>query len=375
MSKSMTPRRLFNALSYRIGRGLRGAWAAVDGVLWRFSQKSGALSALYYGLASTRFRREQSAFLAGRARYLADLGSERSSQALLRRNTHRIEKGLCMRPRRPLFAAEYIDQMLTVYRSRMLAAASSDECRWASAVLTEYFTVVDLQRPQMQAAKRHFERTLELAAKGLDSGPAAASDAGQVLAHLAPFQRDLPAQSLVPYESLLALSRQRRSVRAFLPKPVPRELVEQAMLVALQSPTACNRQPFSFRYFDDPEWVLKVAKVPMGVTGYEDQIPAIIVVVGQMRNFFDERDRHLIYIDGALASMSFILAAETLGLATCSINWPDMEEKEREMASLIKLDSDERPVMLLAVGYPEPSALVPSSVKRPVGEVLRYNFE
>lgn len=370
----MTPRRLFNALTYRIGRGMRSGWAAVDGILWRFALKSSALSALYYGLASARFRREQSAFLAGRARYLADLRSERSSQALLRRSTHRIEKGLCMRPRRPLFAAEYIDQTLTVYRSRMAVSACIDECRWATAVLTEYFSVVDLQRPQMQAAKRHFERTLELTAKELDSEPGAAN-AGQLPAHVAPFQRELPARSLVPFESLLALSRQRRSVRAFLPQPVPREMVEQAMLVALQSPTACNRQPFSFRYFDDPEWVLKVAKVPMGVSGYEDQIPAIIVVVGQMRNFFDERDRHLIYIDGALAAMSFILAAETLGLATCSINWPDMEDKEREMASLIKLDPDERPVMLLAVGFPEPSALVPSSVKRPVAEVLRYNFE
>lgn len=364
----MTFNRLYSAVSYRIGQTFRGLWGRVDAALWRVAMKSSVLSALYYGVASGRFRREQSAFLAGRARYLSDLQSARSSQALLRRNTHRIEKGLCMRPRRPVFATEYIDETMQVYRARMSLDAHCDECRWATAVLSEYFSSVDLTSPELQAAKRRFDEAKE-AAGGGDCG---AEESG---AHYAPFQRSLSTQPLVPFDALLALSRQRRSVRAFLPQPVPRQMLEQAMLVALQSPTACNRQPFSFRCFDDPDWVLKVAKVPMGVSGYEDQIPAIIVIVGQMRNFFDERDRHLIYIDGALAAMSFILAAETLGLATCSINWPDIEEKEREMAELIKLQPDERPVMLLAVGFPDPAARVPASVKRPVGEVLRYNLE
>jgi nitroreductase len=113
----------------------------------------------------------------------------------------------------------------------------------------------------------------------------------------------------------------------------------------------------------------------MGTSGYAHNIPAVIVVVGQMRNFFDERDRHLIYIDSALAAMSFAFAAETLGLSTCLINWPDLESKEHEMAGLIGLEADERPIMLIAVGYPDPEASVPASVKRTPSELLRYNFE
>ena len=42
---------------------------------------------------------------------------------------------------------------------------------------------------------------------------------------------------------------------------VPREGIDQAMRAAAQSPSACNRQPFEFRVFDDPvlpKWWTKV---------------------------------------------------------------------------------------------------------------------
>ena len=118
--------------------------------------------------------------------------------------------------------------------------------------------------------------------------------------------------------------------------------------------------------------VKAVSAVPMGTTGYSENIPMVVVVLGQMRNFFDERDRHLIYIDGALAAMGFALALETLGLSSCLINWPDMHETESAMRELLSLAADERPVFLIAVGFPNPDGLVANSTKKPVSEVLRY---
>jgi nitroreductase len=170
----------------------------------------------------------------------------------------------------------------------------------------------------------------------------------------------------------LELARLRRSVRWFLPKPVPRELIERAMRVAREAPSACNRQPFVFRAFDEPNRVRELAEVPMGAAGYAHQIPLLIVVVGQQRHFFDPRDRHLIYIDGALAGMSFILALETLGLSSCILNWPDIAEREEAMRRALDLAADERPVFLIAVGYPDPEGLVARSVKRPISELLHF---
>ena len=51
----------------------------------------------------------------------------------------------------------------------------------------------------------------------------------------------------------------------------------------------------------------------------------IIVIVGELDAYEYDRDRHLIYIDGSLAAMTFMLALETLGLSSCPINWSGVE--------------------------------------------------
>jgi nitroreductase len=71
--------------------------------------------------------------------------------------------------------------------------------------------------------------------------------------------------------------------------------------------------------------------------------------------------------------MNFMLALETLGLASCPINWPDVESREREMEEALGLEPDERPVMLLAVGHPDPEGLVAYSQKKKLSRMRSYN--
>jgi nitroreductase len=107
-------------------------------------------------------------------------------------------------------------------------------------------------------------------------------------------------------------------------------------MAANQSPSACNRQPFSFRIID-LDHVKTGVKLPMGTTGYGHTIPVFVVIVGNFDAYFDERDRHIIYIDASLAAMAMMFALETLGLSSCSITWPDIEEWEKKMESFLKL--------------------------------------
>ncbi len=108
--------------------------------------------------------------------------------------------------------------------------------------------------------------------------------------------------------------------------------------MARQAPTACNRLPYEFLVFDDPDQVQRVAAIPLGAAGYSHQIPAIIVVKGRLDSYFSPRDRHVPYIDASLAAMSFLLALETLGLSSSVINWPDFEPLERKIAKTLASD-------------------------------------
>jgi nitroreductase len=280
---------------------------------------------------------------------------------LLRRNVHRIEKGLTMQPVRDQFATDYIRQTVKAFRgcvaSRTLTP-EHPEFNWMYSVLTCYFDVTATSNHKTIAQCRaDFEDVIATIDPGdADSGP------------------QIPDLSTPPVkvDDLTALAVKRRSVRWFTPERVERELVDRAVRIAAESPTACNRQPYRFDIFDDPVSTAKVAAIPMGTDGYEHQIPGLIVIVGDMSAFFHTRDRHLIYVDGCLAAMGLIYGLESQGVNTCCINWPDLPDKEAQMAKLLDLKPYQRVIMLVAYGYADPDALAPFSAKRLVDDVRRF---
>lgn len=330
----------------------------------RVASRSRFASAAYYFFLSSAFWREQRAVLSGRVMYERDANSGTSSPYLLRRNVHRLEKGLIMRPRREVFALDYIEETVECFHHQcaggtaVMAVASPDELQWAEDVLARYFSAVDCHPTVDRARARYESSRRALHAR---------------VTEFAPFARDLEGAPPVSYEALLELARRRRSTRWFLPLPVERELIDKAVGVASLSPSACNRQPYRFHVFDDPADVGQVAAVPMGTVGFSENFPAVVVVTGRQRAYFSERDRHVIYIDASLAVMSFVLALETLGLSSCCINWPDVESRERTMAELLQLAPDERVIMLVAVGHPDPSGLVPYSQKMSLESARTYS--
>lgn len=308
------------------------------------------------------FNREQWAVLSGRRAYYANLSRSRVSHVELRRNIHRLEKGILMRPRRDTFAKDYVLETVEFYSRALRRDAGAPEMdagelAWAHDVLTEYFSLVTVADPVVDTARRLFT----------ECRPAVPSGT------VKPYEQgSLPAAE-VTYEQLLALSERRRSVRWFLDKPVDRDLVDKALLVGRQSPSACNRLPYEFLVFDDPEMVAKVAAIPFGAAGYAHQIPTLVVVLGRLDSYFSPRDRHVPYIDASLAAMPFMLALETLGLSSSVINWPDFEPLEAKMARTLGLAPHERVIMLIAVGHADPTALVAFSQKKDLAVLRRFN--
>jgi nitroreductase len=306
--------------------------------------------------------REQHAVDAGLEAFARSQGADDEVDYVLRRNTHRLEKGLISRPRRRVFATSYIEETVE-HLVRGLDRGGGDvrgdaELAWARDVLAAYFEVVG-SSPEVDRARARFESARTPLAAGSDQ-------------RLVPFIRDVSGDPPVSYDALRALAERRRSVRWFEQRAVPREHIDAAIRVALQSPSACNRQPFEFLVFDDSELVQRVAAVPGGTAGFAHNFPVIVALVGKLNAFFSDRDRHLIYIDGSLAAMSFMFALETLGLASCAINTPGVEELEQRLSEVLELQPYERPIMLIALGYPEREGMVPRSQKKALDVLRRY---
>lgn len=330
------------------GRGPAPAGAAE---IWRF---------IWHRMSGSALMRERRYVKRGMRAYARSSASG-TDLFLLRRNVHRIEKGLTMRPVRNTFATDYIRPTVRAFEgcvtSKTLTPAHP-EFNWMYSVLTSYFGVTATSNHKTIAQCRTvFQNTLATIDPGEpDSGPRV------------PDTGTLP----VKIDDLTAMAVRRRSVRWFTPEKVERDLVDRAVQIAAESPTACNRQPYRFEIFDDPTSTAKVAAIPMGTDGYAHQIPGLIVIVGDLSAFFHKRDRHLIYVDGCLAAMGLVYGLESQGVNTCCINWPDLPDKEAQMAKLLNLKPYQRVVMLVAYGYADPEALAPFSAKRVVDDIRSF---
>ncbi|MCL4673953.1 MAG: nitroreductase family protein [Sphingomonadaceae bacterium] len=344
-----------------LGQSFRLAGARYLSVI----SKSGVLSALHYAFFSREFDREHQAVLAARARHIRDVFAGRGNLYMLRRNVHRLEKGLIMKPPRPIFGLDKIGETVTAHAACLRQLRNGEEhmrtsIEWSTEILNAYFARVS-DHPVVREAKARFDA-------------AEAENGVPVTEERVPFVREQPA-SLPTIEQLEQLALYRRSARWFDQRPVPREVIDRAVLIAAQSPTACNRQPFRFEFFDRHDLVQKVGAVPKGTPGWLHQIPCFMVIIGKFEAFRFERDRHVPYIDGCLAAMALINALEVQGVSSCCVNFPDFADTEKRMAEALDLPPWERAIMCLAIGYPEDGEPVPFSQKLPLDMIRRFNNE
>lgn len=309
---------------------------------------------LLYRVFSNSFDREHKAVAAGRLAFLKERRQDTRSLYLLRRNIHRIEKGLVSENPRKVFALDYIEETLEEFRALSQTVPMTTEYTWARDVLETYFRTVSHSDPRISRTYEEFRAIC----------PAEQN----VPTENRPYLRDIDTDP-IEIGALKNLSLRRRSVRSYLPKPVPRTQVDKAIDVARFSPSACNRQAFTFRIFDTPNTARKVASLPMGTTSFIDNINAVVVVVGHLRAYPYARDRHAVYIDASLAAMSFVYGLEAQGIASCVINWADESKRERAAAKMLHLKPDERVLMMISYGWPNPDVPVPFSAKRPIHDM------
>jgi nitroreductase len=312
-------------------------------------------------------RAESKATMAGLRALQDQFSRSISTVPNLRRSIHVLEKGLCFPKRKKIFGLNFIGPAVNLYAEALEnSKVSKSELKWASDVLNKYFQAVDHEAPEIKDSHKKFSSLplLESSSEHTFS-PYREID-------IPSYAKRYTSSGIEALDQFHELCRSRRSHRHFKKEPVPIETVRHAITAALESPSACNRQPFDYYMATEPEMIRNICKLPLGVRGYGDDLPAMIVVVGNLGCYDETRDHHLIYIDSALATMTLMLALTASGLGSVPINWPDIPEKHQQMRELLNLKPWQVPVMLLGLGVPDPDTMIAYSSKRSVNDVLHH---
>ena len=184
----------------------------------------------------------------------------------------------------------------------------------------------------------------------------------------------------------------RRSVRHFSDKNIPREVIENLILTAASAPSGAHKQPWTFCAVSDPsvksqiraaaekeeyesyngrmteQWLKDLA--PLG-TDWEkpflDIAPWLIVVFAQSRGAANEK--HYYVQESVGIACGFLIAAiHQAGLVTLTHTPSPMNF----LKSILKRPDNERPFLLLPVGYPQNDVFVPDIHRKTLEEVAVF---
>lgn len=158
----------------------------------------------------------------------------------------------------------------------------------------------------------------------------------------------------------------RKSVRAYLARPVEDEKLNAVLEAAQLAPSASNRQEWRFVIVRDPE-TRKELSAAAGGQAFVGEAPVLIVACAETDGHVMRCGQLCYPIDVAIALDHISLAAVELGLGSCWIGLFD----EKKVKEILHIPDEIRVVELMPLGYPtDPSAI--AKKRLPLDRIVKY---
>ena len=141
--------------------------------------------------------------------------------------------------------------------------------------------------------------------------------------------------------------RRRRSIRAYLDKPVEDEKLEAVLEAGRLAPSASNRQEWRYVVVRDPGTRAKLAEAANGQK-FVGEAPVVLVACAKTDGHKMSCGEPCYPIDVAISLDHITLKAAEEGLGTCWIGAFDQPAVKK----LLNIPEDIRVVQLMPLGYP-----------------------
>lgn len=166
--------------------------------------------------------------------------------------------------------------------------------------------------------------------------------------------------------NFLELVKQRRSVRAYLPREVEPEKIDYLLECGRLAPSACNRQPWQLVVVRD-EQRLQALHAAYDREWFRQAPVAIVVCIDDSQAWTRPCDgRSHGDVDAAIVAEHLVLAAAEQGLGCC---WICAFDPER-CAQALGIETPLRPVAILPIGYPAPAPETPKN-RKTISEIVK----
>lgn len=158
----------------------------------------------------------------------------------------------------------------------------------------------------------------------------------------------------------ITVMKERRSVRKFIQKPIPKEILEEIIDCGRLAPSANNFQPWVFVVVTEEDTKKKLSELATWGKFIKDAAACVAV--------FCEKDNPFHVEDGSAATENIILAAKAHDIASCWVAGYKRPYSE-DVRKLLNVPEKYELISLVPLGYSEEK---PNPSKKPLSEVLKW---
>lgn len=190
--------------------------------------------------------------------------------------------------------------------------------------------------------------------------------------------------------------KRRRTVRHFSDQPVPRDIIEDCLCTASTAPSGANQQPWRFVVVSDLTFKRQIREAAEKIernfyTGKATQnwvddlkhlgtdynkpfletAPYLIVIFSQLYSFLPDgfKKKHYYVLESVgIATGMLITAIHHAGLVALTYT----PSKMRFLNKILSRPSNEKPFMIIVVGYPSKDAVVPVISKKSLDDIATF---
>ncbi len=175
----------------------------------------------------------------------------------------------------------------------------------------------------------------------------------------------------------------RRSVRHYESKPLPRDVVNTIIEAGNQAPTAANRQPWRFVVVEENKFKKKLSQIALPT--YRKWLEGGLPLTNRRISYDEERrksDREydpvyysapvILFVIGTntddcpMVCQNIMLAAYSLGLGSCWVGFGKMGTENEEVRKALELKENEKIFGPILLGYPKGGFPEPPIKKEPL---------
>lgn len=188
----------------------------------------------------------------------------------------------------------------------------------------------------------------------------------------------------------------RRTIRDFSDKPVPREVIENILLTASTAPSGAHKQPWTFCVVSDPviksalrkaaekeehesytsrmseEWLDDIKSLQTDwQKPFLEIAPYLIVVFKKAYDLLPDGSKKMNYYVNESVGLAcgFLLAAiHHAGLVALTHTPSPMNF----LTKVLKRPENERPFLVIPVGYPHEETFVPKLERKPIDQIAEF---